>query len=529
MKKTLAIVLAVVLALSAVASLAFIIGTPVEKGLGVEVVNIQAVDLNTTYGGVRAYFDVVDTSRVYQKDEVIRFAITIRAWNAYNHMTDRNFAETAVQYAVASETANLDLVDFSTEAAYMVLYVDGTPYITGIDDVVNGAFDYRADGNVYFSLIPSQIFPQEIVGTTVTMLQQLVFNQAALTVTAGNIVVPCPGYAQRGMDYVDYVVIISGVTQEAFSGTMRVDRLVSGVEQWAPIDDDALFFNNTYVSGDTVTHGAFSWSDNQPDNTFIPNDADSAVVHYASHRLVLSGVGYTIEREEGVYNKDAAATVQTPTDATVPVVRYDVFKYSATAAANRGDYICSLLTENPLGLKVSGTDGVVVDAYVQRWGADAIALEYAGAVVTYFMANEFVFTTAPTAANLTTVDALNVVDIVPAVNARLNIFNNVKASEIFAVLQRFSIDITRMEGWPIGDDQFTGGLAAEWVNVVSGTYQMGSVSIYVEDVDEGTEDVEVPVDEEPIDDTNDMTIAFVCAAAAIVAVAALVFVTKKAR
>jgi hypothetical protein len=490
MKKTLAIALALVMALSMVGGLAFFqLPTMTDLTDQFDLVAVRAID-GTGLQGIRSNYEIVDATRVFVYDEVISVCATVQVANWWKNYAALAFAKEDYQLVLASDTINFgSYVGRYDVACISQIY---SPYLgvqnAKIQNIAAEQVAIATDGSAVTLNLSTEL--DTISGTA----NQVVYDYAGEV--AGNIV---RLNGQYGPASIQYHYIVNGVTKAPATGVeghiqayliakpaetfvkvndglytlslaslnLRVNKHVKGTENFAT--HDALY--GVFQSANMVRTGAVDFAG----QTFTwGQDAAHAAPSYAFYELI-----------------DTKGTASEADD--------DSFAIFGTEILNNYNYYM----EQGLGVLAMAEDAAT---YGEDWMPAVL--------------------TMPKVQVSTETQGLQ-----PAA------YNNL----IQKFLAVFGMNVGLGDIKYIADSDFT-KLGAEAVlkSQCEGTYKYGnSVEIVEEVVDEPTE--EEPVEEEPVEEepeeeepvvaTGDASASAAVAliATAIVAAAALAFVVKKAR
>lgn len=298
MKKTLSVVLAVVLALSMFASFAYVATPEKSNDYQLSLVSVKAVNVQDTAQGVRSYADLVDTTRIFQVNEVIFLAVTTEVKNLEKYpklksiedkditvilgspSIDLSYAKLSSPTLLANVWSGASAVDVATigyvaPAGAMLTYNKGA---NEIEWVFRGTSMYGMTGSSHNSAYMHLVtFDPEFKGDKIYIPAIKLRNKETSWVLGGQTF----DTKYEAPDAIGYTMVITGVTKDnegAQKGTFYAKLLISGAEKFE-------FDGDYYLIGPDGTY-----SNNKP---AAPLKEWLDYVKISVHKLEIAGA-YTV-------------------------------------------------------------------------------------------------------------------------------------------------------------------------------------------------------------------------------------------
>ena len=481
MKKTLAIALALVMALSMVGGLAFFqLPTMTDLTDQFDLVAVRAID-GTGLQGIRSNYEIVDATRVFVYDEVISVCATVQVANWWKNYAALAFAKEDYQLVLTSDTINFgSYVGRYDVACISQIY---SPYLgvqnATIQNIDEAQVAIAADGSAVTLNLSTEL------DTISGKANQVVYNYAGTK--AGNIV---RLNGQFGPASIQYHYIVNGVTKAPATG-------VEGHIQAYLIAKPAEVFVATETPGvSTLTLSALNLKVYK--HTAASAEYAYLLSLYQAANMVRGGA-VDFAGQTFTWGQDAA--------------------HAAPAYAFYG--LVDITNNKEVPFAFFGTEVLDNYNYYMEQGLGVLAMQKDNTEAGWMPA------------------------VLTMPNVQVDTGNGLQPAAYNNLIQKFlavfGMNVGLGDIKYIADSDFT-KLGAEAVlkSQCEGTYKYGnSVEIVEEVVDEPTE--EEPVEEEPVEEepeeeepvvaTGDASTSAAVAliATAIVAAAALAFVVKKAR
>lgn len=261
MKKVLTKILAAALGVAMIGSMAYV--PPVEKSSDTQLrlVSIKAVDAQAGITGVRAYSDLVDTTKGYQVNDPVYLATTIEVCNLENskYTTLKSIEDKKFKTVVGSDNIDLQFAKYSTPILLSHIY-------SGINDTAIGTIanilnvsqvlEYDKDKNeISFTVkgyqqndasvltgLSSSYTNQIFLAATLSkdgkeiMIPALRAKNGKTTITLGNGTAQQYTYEWTAPESMAYTMVITGITKDnagAAEGSYYAKIQISGAEKFA--------------------------------------------------------------------------------------------------------------------------------------------------------------------------------------------------------------------------------------------------------------------------------------------------------
>lgn len=535
MKKTLTIVMALALAVSMLASFAFVLydgTTPGVKGEGFKIASFHVTDDAALVGGVRVYAPLANLSEttLYAKNTIIRFAVNFEVLNPYVAANNAKAFTGKVTMEFSSSTVDLAL---SSYAGQIALHVP-----------------YTASGLTTFNLANVQVSGAKIPGTdpadpdefygkggdykvaynTLEAVFEAKTNSDAegskLTATGADIGTKFSNLTKASHKF-SYV--FSGVTLGDVSakGLVTLKTGFEGKNKFTAEIKDGSSPELTVGGAMLIKKGTRTYVIHR-----IDDFADSGYENLVKHQAISNATGYNFYKAGyriylATYDSTDNSGVATYNLTPVAQLDTEVVKFAGTGVGLDGKDVpgvgVSLGLEKLVGTGLTATVASNGDVAVTGTETNVLVMR------NFLTDGSYYYMYGENAGSYT---------------AGAKAFSPEELARLNTMFEDFGFGTGANYSYKITDSYFE--TAGDYKVVLNAEYNGGKVvPIEIEeegDLEEGTEEEELPEEEgdieEEIDDEEEVPaetgdfasdIALALTAAAIVAAAALAFVMKKAR